>query len=356
MNALRSTSRAWVVLFALLGVGCSKWAGSGPGEGLAIFSASPRWTSQTLGAASIELPGRPELQTQADGGTNASIARVERRDADYEFALVDFPPGVLEGSQNRVVINQALDTVMVSRGSVTIDSELEHRIEAGSPGITWPARDLVLRTADGKPCEVRELFVRDSLFLLSACRARDDVSFEPWRRMRDSLKVFADPLPAGASSGHTSDFLTDSPGKKATLRQKSGSGELCTVACEVEGTSKWTTEAPCMGTAIDLHFVADDCERSVTFRTTALRSDESSDATPFIFVYAREKLDYQVTGAALRPTGVTNRRVSHPITGLGNSIGEKPKYAVDGKSITFETLDHRQQTVPLFAEPKRKRK
>jgi hypothetical protein len=338
---IESASATWLALVSIVSLtGCSKL--SSP------FSNAPRWTTQSFGASSVEMPGQPETVDASDG----AVARVKAREGDYVFARLEFPVGVLEVSQNQLFVKEAIDKTLLRDVSVTTGSETQQRIEAGAPGVTWLARDIEFRTADGRPCELRQVFVKQSLLLLSVCRAKDDAAYANWYRMRDSLKIYDDPSTADAA-GNSADFVAYSPSGNAVLRQKSTAGGLCALSCEVDGGTKWSAAAACMGTKADLHFVADDCERNVTFRRSALRPGESSDGTPFIFVNSREKPDYQVVGGALRPADKISR-ISHPISGLGSNNGALPKYSADGGGVSFETLDHRPQAVSLYAQKKAK--
>lgn len=301
----------------------------------------------------MEMPGRPDTSDAFDGGPDEVVVTVRGSDAVYEFSRYQFAPGLLSSTQTRRRIKDAIDTVLVNRWSASLDSELELTVAGRAPGVSWQARDLVLRDRHGRPCQARQVFVGDTLISLSVCRDRDDVLLAPWRRMRDSLRITAPPAQEGPGPGSSSQFFVEGPARHAALRQKPLEGDSCEVSCEVGGAVAWQAQGPCTSTVADLHFVADDCERGIVFRTAPIRGSEFFDTAAFITVFRRDQVDYLVTGAALRPQSASRGHVSHPVKGLGNNPGARPHYADDGQSVEFETLDGRAQRVPLFKDPPR---
>ncbi len=309
----------------------------------------PAWRAVADATCEVDLPGEPkEEPEEVAAGVKATVKKVRLATGLYEFGRAE-AKGVLEGTQHRKLFLESFDSTLAKQEQVSLSSETELKLEAGTKGISWPARDSVYKDAAGRPCHVRAVFAREHVFLLAACLAAASTAPSTWERMRDSLKIKVDPLPEGAGAADVSSWATYSPDGKASLRQRYSQKGLCTLVCDRDVKEVWKAETECQGTGADAHFVADDCERSVLFAGAPQR-DESLLSVRFIRVFARDKVEYEVQGAALLKKSATVKRYNHLVKGLGGNTGDKPAYAADGKSVAFETVEGKKQSVPLKAE------
>jgi hypothetical protein len=145
-------------------------------------------------------------------------------------------------------------------------------------------------------------------------------------------------------------WVSHSADGKATLRQKSVGG-LCYAECRLgEGALAWEGVAPCLAEKYERHFFSNDCERVVVL-TPAPDRGKAWSSTVVMRVYARNQLEYSVSGS----TVVSEQRMRTStswLAGCYGAPGAEPRYAPDGASVVYETVEGRAGSIPLAAPPR----
>ena len=160
-------------------------------------------------------------------------------------------------------------------------------------------------------------------------------------------------VPGDADAGTNDDpraWVTSSADGRSTLRQKSVGGE-CYAECRLgDGTQLWEGVGACMAARHERRFLANDCERVVVIIPAPDRG-KSWASTEVMRVYARNKLEYAVQGLSVIPEKFMVTSTSW-LKGCYGVPGEAPRYAADGLSVEYETIQGKAGSVPLVAPPK----
>jgi hypothetical protein len=134
----------------------------------------------------------------------------------------------------------------------------------------------------------------------------------------------------------------------ATLRQKPTAPGKCYVSCTLgDGKEAWHASGECMAEKSERKFLADDCQRTVVMIPAPPRGKSWRQAV-VIRVYKKDKLDYQVMGVAAMPNEKLMKASTSWLKGCYGNPGEAPRYAADGKSVEYDTIDGKSSSVPLF--------
>ena len=164
----------------------------------------------------------------------------------------------------------------------------------------------------------------------------------------DQPPVAIDTPPAPSTDEDERAWVSYAGDGKTTLRQKSVGGQCYSECTTGDGKRVWEGVSPCLAEKFERRFVSVDCERVVVFNPAPNRGRAWS-TTEVMRVYAKNRLDYSVSGSTVLPEKymATSRSWLKGCLGIP---GNEPRYAADALSVEYETVDGKSGAVPLVVE------
>jgi hypothetical protein len=145
-------------------------------------------------------------------------------------------------------------------------------------------------------------------------------------------------------------WLTVSADSQVTVEQKGAGKDKCTVvATRAPNETLWTSTS-CLGSRLDLRFVANDGVRVVVLHPLPKSSKLEPRRAQVGHVYDRGQLAYAVNaGGAIRDwTKVKSAGAQfYWLKGVMGQPGEAPRYSADGMAVDLEAIDGTKHAIPL---------
>lgn len=135
-----------------------------------------------------------------------------------------------------------------------------------------------------------------------------------------------------------------------------GQGKCRRTCTDAPGAEVWSAEG-CIAKRHDLRFVANDCGKVVVlYQLPEVKVSERERwrQAPVIRVYAREKLDREVTAAGAVRDWKAVRSAGTTFYWLGGALGQPglaPRYSSDGNAVELQSIDGQAYKMTLTSTP-----
>ena len=187
---------------------------------------------------------------------------------------------------------------------------------------------------------------------LAACKGEKASPPPPPVAPHARAQPTAAPAPEPDDPHRDLNWSTVSADASALLTQEHLGPDDCLRRCKdgPGGKEIWSARG-CIGNQLDLRFVANDCGKVVVLHPLPkARATQLWKRVMVAHVYERDQLAYAVAAGAVVRDWKQIRSAGNTFYWLAGAMdvpGPAPRYSADGTAVVIETIDGKQQSIPL---------